>query len=88
MALLYTDEHVPLAVIKALKRAGHDVVRAVEVYPQGTDDEPHFQRAIAESRTILTQDTDFLVLSSRHLSTGGHHSGVVWCSTANAGRAR
>ena len=78
MALLYADEHVPLAVIKALRRAGYDVLRALDRYPEGTEDVTHFQRAVQESRVFLTQDTDFLALSSDLLSEEKHHPGVVY----------
>lgn len=78
MALLYADEHVPLAVIKALLRAGHDVARALDRYGEGTEDVTHFERAVTENRVFLTQDTDFLVLSSGMLSKGKHHPGVVY----------
>ena len=78
MVLLYADEPVPLAVIRALRRAGHDVTRAREVFPEGTSDDTHFERAIRERRVLLTQDTDFLALSSAILSQGRHHPGVVY----------
>jgi hypothetical protein len=78
MVLLYADEHVPLAVIKALRRAGHDVVRALDRYGEGTDDLTHFESAVRENRVFLTQDTDFLALSSAMLSEGKHHPGVVY----------
>lgn len=77
-ALLYTDEHVPLAVIRALRRAGHDVTRAGDIFPAGTSDVTHFERALGEGRVVLTQDADFLALSARILADGGHHSGVVY----------
>jgi hypothetical protein len=78
MALLYADEHVPLAVIKALRRAGHDVLRALDRYPEGTADVPHFERAAQEHRVFLTQDTDFLALASKKLAEGKHHPGVIY----------
>ena len=70
MVLLYADEHVPLAVIKALRRAGHDVVRAQEAFPESTPDATHFDRAIVQGRILLSQDTDFLTLSTKTLSEG------------------
>lgn len=78
MALLYTDEHVPLAVIRALRRVGHDVTRARAVFPEGTSDESHFERAIGDRRVLLTQDSDFLALSARILAEGRHYPGVVY----------
>ena len=77
-ALLYTDEHIPLAVVRALRRAGHDVARAREIFPEGTSDDTHFERAIRDRRVLLSQDADFLALSARILADGGHHLGVVY----------
>ena len=78
MVLLYADEHVPLAVIKALRRAGHDGVRAQEAFPESTPEATHFDRAIVQGRILLSQDTDFLTLSTKTLSEGKHHPGVVY----------
>ena len=78
MALLYTDEHVPLAVIRALRRAGHDVSRARDVFSEGASDYTHFERASTERRVLLTQDSDFLALSAEVLSEGGHHPGIIY----------
>ena len=36
------------------------------------------ERAIQENRVFLTQDTDFLALSSQLLSEGKHHPGVIY----------
>jgi hypothetical protein len=78
MASLYADEHIPLAVIRALQRDGHDVVRARECFPAGTADEVHFDRAIADDRVVMTQDADFLALSARVLAGGRRHAGVIY----------
>ncbi len=78
MARLYADEHIPLAVVSALNRQGHDVVRALQVFGEGVQDTIHFQRARADRRVLLTQDADFLRLSAQLLSEGGHHSGIVY----------
>jgi hypothetical protein len=78
MARLYADEHVPLAVVKALRRAGHDVLRSSDALGEGGDDDDHLFRAIGEDRRILTQDADFLSLSTEILSRGEHHPGIVY----------
>lgn len=78
MASLYADEHIPLAIIEALRRAGHDVLRAIDRYPEGTEDRTHFEAASQENRVLLTQDTDFLALSSSTLAEGRHHAGVIY----------
>jgi len=78
MASLYVDEHVALAVIRALRRAGHDPVRFRDYFPEGTSDDLHFERAIKEGRVLMTQDTDFLGLSAKVLAEGKHHPGIVY----------
>ncbi len=67
-----------MSVIQALRRDGHDVVRAIDVSLAGTDDQAHLDSAVGEQRILLTQDADFLALSSRLLSDGGHHPGVIY----------
>ncbi len=85
MASLYADEHVPATVIQALRRAGHDALRALESYEQGTEDLTRFERAVREDRVFLTQDTDFLALASELLSEGRHHPGVIYWPQGTCG---
>jgi len=42
---LYSDADVRGPVIKALKNAGWDIVRVIDVLPEGANDLPHFERA-------------------------------------------
>ena len=50
---LYTDENVKGALIKALRQGGWDVVRAIEVFPEGTDDEVHLAFAFPVIEAVL-----------------------------------
>lgn len=58
---LYTDEDVYGPIVKGLVTAGWDVVRAVDVEPEGTLDPVHFNRAITEGRVLVSNDLDQLL---------------------------
>jgi hypothetical protein len=57
---LYTDADIDGPVVKALQASGRDILRAVDAYPEGTDDETHFARAAQEGRVYLTNDQRLL----------------------------
>ena len=52
------DESCAGPVIRALRRAGHDVLAIVDV-AGGSTDEKVMQRAIDERRVLITEDSDF-----------------------------
>jgi len=67
-----TDEHVPRALVTALKSEGYEVGTVQERFGQGTKD-PEILRLCGEAGdTLLTNDTDFV----EH-AAGIQHSGVV-----------
>ena len=70
----YADEHVPKAVIRGLRQRGIDVLSLSEARLLGASDEEHLRVANAESRVVVTQDTDFLRLHARGLP----HAGIVY----------
>ena len=53
---LYLDQMIRLDVAQALRDEGHDVVRASEVGQARADDQQILQKAIAESRILITLD--------------------------------
>lgn len=53
---LYTDADVQGQVIRTLKSAGWDVLRAIEVFPERTIDSVHFERAATLERVLVTND--------------------------------
>ena len=61
---LLADENFPRAVVEALRKAGHDVVRVVDV-ARGADDRSVERLATADGRAILTFDKDFGDLAVR-----------------------
>jgi hypothetical protein len=42
--------------VQALQAAGWDVVRAIDELPEGAEDLPHFERAVAQGRVLVTND--------------------------------
>jgi len=52
------DENLDVPLVDALIRDGHDVERVTAVSPERTDLQV-LSRAIADDRTLITQDTDF-----------------------------
>jgi predicted nuclease of predicted toxin-antitoxin system len=55
---LLADENLDLAVVMALRNAGHDVVTMLEA-GKGAPDELVIKRALNEHRILLTEDKDF-----------------------------
>lgn len=65
------DENIERAVVKALRKSGHDVAYVAEDGGSSPDDEV-LERARREHRILLTNDKDFgeLVFLQRRLTTG------------------
>jgi len=53
---IYADADINGPVVQALQRAGWDILRAIDAYPERTPDEVHFERAAAEGRVFVTND--------------------------------
>ena len=77
---LDADIHGPVVepVVEGLLRAGWDVVRAVDRYPQGTDDLVHFERAARDGRVVVSNDSDIRVIAEGWLAGGRSFRGLVW----------
>jgi len=56
---LYLDQMFGLGVAQALRREGHDVMRASEVGQARSDDQLILMKAIAEKRILVTLDEHF-----------------------------
>ena len=53
---LLVDNHVRGQTIKALRSRGWDIVRAVDVFGEGNDDEQLLEYAAREGRVFVTSD--------------------------------
>ncbi len=71
---LYTDEHIPRAVVRGLRERGVDTLTVSEAGMLGASDEEHLAFARGEGRVLFTQDDDFLRLHA----SGAEHSGIVY----------
>ena len=74
---LYTDADVHGPLIDALRARGWDVVRAIELYLQGTADDTHFDGAAKESRVLVSNDKDMEVIANRWLAEGRPFRGLI-----------
>ncbi len=70
----FLDENVANAVAVALRQRDIDVVTTAETGYRGRNDLDIIAFALQESRVIVSQDDDFLVLASRGVS----HAGIVY----------
>jgi predicted nuclease of predicted toxin-antitoxin system len=78
------DESCDFAAVRALRRAGHDVLAVAEVR-QGMPDEAVIELALRENRVLLTEDRDFGQLVYAHSRQSG---AVIYIRYPAAARAR
>ena len=83
---LYTDADVPGAIVDGLVRTGWDVVRAVDLHPEGTDDLVHFEHALREGRVLVAPDEDQEDIALRWLVEGRSFPGLVTWEREHEGR--
>jgi hypothetical protein len=75
---LYTDADINGPVVQALLDHGWDVLRAIDVFPEGTDDEVHFAYAAQQSRVMVGNDIDVKLLAERWYLEQRPFRGLVW----------
>lgn len=75
---LYTDQHVPAAVTRGLRRRGVDVLTTEEDQAADWDDEEILARATGLGRIVFTQDDDFLAIGRRWQVSGREFSGILY----------
>jgi hypothetical protein len=71
----HLDESVDPAVAEGLRRRGADVSTSHDARLLQASDESQLAFAIAQGRTLVTHDEDFLALARR----GIEHSGIAYC---------
>ena len=74
---LYTDADVHCPLIAALRARGRDLVRAIDLYPQGTADAVHFEAAATQNRVLISNDQDMEVIANRWLAEGRLFRGLI-----------
>ncbi len=74
MIRFHLDENVDHAIAHGLRLRGLDVTTATDSDLIAAADLEHITFALAENRTIFTQDQDFL----RHHAAGDMHAGIVY----------
>ena len=75
---LYTDADVYGPLVEGLTRAGWDVLRAIDAYPERTFDSVHFERAAREGRVIVSNDRDLLEIAETWFAKGQVFPGLIY----------
>ena len=74
-----SDEHISKALIRGLRDRGWDVVRAVDVFGQRTDDQILFEYAAENGRVLVTTDAGLEAIAIRWLREWRAFPGlVIW----------
>ena len=74
---LYTDNDVRGELVKALRRAGWDLVRGVDTLPEDTLDPKHFEKAVELGRVFVTNDQPAAVVAHRWVEEGRRFKGMI-----------
>jgi len=74
---LYTDNDVLGAFVKALRRAGRDIVRGVDILPKNAPDPDHFAKAVELGRVLVTNDQPLVDVAHQWLEEGRRFKGMI-----------
>ena len=69
----YTDNHLPVAAILALRARGIDVVSCADAGLRNASDAEQLAYALSEGRVVVSRDADFVRLHA----IGLPHSGIL-----------
>ena len=67
---LYTDADIHGPLVEALVREGWNVLRAIDRFPEGTEDDVRFDEAVRLGRVLVANDSDMKALAERRLGEG------------------
>jgi predicted nuclease of predicted toxin-antitoxin system len=71
----HLDEYVDPAVAEGLRRRGVDVTTTRAADLMHASDDKQLEYALAEGRTLVTHDEDFLTMAKN----GVLHAGIAYC---------
>jgi predicted nuclease of predicted toxin-antitoxin system len=75
---LLLDEMYPPALARALHASGIDAITIIELGMAGTPDSGVFSYAVAQNRSVLTENVaDFVIIAAQHSTTGARHPGLL-----------
>jgi predicted nuclease of predicted toxin-antitoxin system len=74
---VYTDADIRGPLVEGLKRAGWDVLRAMDVYPERTKDPIHFEEAARRNRVLVSHDVDQLKIGHTWIERGRPFKGLL-----------
>lgn len=75
---VFTDNHVRQQIVEALRSRGWDVVRAIDVFPPGTNDDDLIAYSAQQGRVFLTNDDGIHAIAHRWLAEGRAFRMVYW----------
>ena len=74
---LYTDADLHGPLVDGPIDRGWDVLRAVDAYPEGTDDRTHFERAVEEKRVLVAYDVHQRKIALEWVEGGRPFPGLI-----------
>jgi len=75
---LFADNHVQQAIVDGLIQRGWDVVRAIDLFPEGTGDDVLFEHAVKDRRVMVTNDGGIRNTGRRWHDEGRAFPGLVY----------
>lgn len=77
---IYTNENVPIAIVKGLRRRGIEASSARDVGNLGMSDEEHLKWAMQNKYIIFTYDDDLVRICHKWRGRGIAYGGVIYVS--------
>jgi hypothetical protein len=75
---LFTDAHIQQSIVEGLSRRAWDVERAIDVFPERTNDPVLLDYAAASERVFVTNDSGVIETVDDWLAQGRSIKGVVF----------